>query len=69
MLKQTLIIALALAATPVTQAVDWYTSTATATWQRVKSPKWSTSAQTDVVAISTDKAQVTPSPAHPRPAA
>lgn len=58
MLKQTLIIALALAATPVTQAVDWYTSTATATWQRVKSPKWSTSAQTDVVAISTDKAQV-----------
>ena len=38
--------------------IDWYSTTADNCWKREKAAKWVSTPQTDVVAISTDKAQV-----------
>ncbi len=56
--KKLTIMALAMLVVPALNAIDWYCSTSAAQWQRVKAPKWSTTALGPVVEISTQHAQV-----------
>ena len=58
MLKKTILLCLVCLTVPMLHGIDWYSSTQGNLWQRVKSPKWTGTAQAPVVAIESRHAQV-----------
>lgn len=58
MTKKLALITLALLTATTLHAIDWHSSTQGSLWQRVKAPKWATTAQAPVVAIESRQAQV-----------